>query len=266
MRTTYIIGNWKMNGSLETINQFSEQFNTLIAEDAKSIELAAANKTIQLVICPPVLYLHSLFNCLKPLSESAIAVGAQAVSEHSQGAYTGDLSANMLNEVGASYIIVGHSERRQYHDETDQQIGKISAAVIQAGMLPVICVGETEQQNADGQTNEVIEQQLTEIMQSLQQQIATENSFIIAYEPVWAIGTGKTATPEQAQAVHKIIREKLAALTSAEQANSTSILYGGSVNAKNAQQLLAQNDIDGALVGGASLDAKSFLSIYKQIS
>jgi triosephosphate isomerase len=190
------------------------------------------------------------------LEGSAIGVAAQDVSQHDAGAYTGELSAAMLQEFGVRYTLVGHSERRQYHGETDAVVALKAQAALARGVTPIVCVGETLAEREAGRTEEVVKRQLAAVIHQVGPCIS---ELVVAYEPVWAIGTGKTATPEQAQQVHAVLRAQLAAAS--QQADRIALLYGGSMNAANAAQLLAQADIDGGLVGGASLKAPDFLTI-----
>jgi triosephosphate isomerase (TIM) len=187
-----------------------------------------------------------------------MVVGAQDVSQHDAGAYTGEVSAAMLKDLGVRYAIVGHSERRQYHGETDAVVAAKAQKSLASGVTPIVCVGETLQEREAGQTEEVVKRQLAAVIHTNGHCIS---EIVVAYEPVWAIGTGKTASPEQAQQVHAVLRAQLLAATA--HAARISILYGGSMNAANAAQLLAQPDIDGGLVGGASLKAADFLSIVR---
>ena len=190
------------------------------------------------------------------LQGSAIAVAAQDVSQHEKGAYTGEVSASMLQDFGVRYALVGHSERRQYHGETDAVVAAKAQAALAKGITPIVCVGETLQEREAGQTEQVVKRQLAAVIHHVGPCVS---ELVVAYEPVWAIGTGKTATPEQAQAVHAVLRAQLAAATA--HAERVPLLYGGSMNAVNAAQLLSQADIDGGLVGGASLKAADFLQI-----
>jgi triosephosphate isomerase (TIM) len=194
-------------------------------------------------------------------SGSALDLGAQDVSQHPQGAYTGEVSAPMLREFGVRYAIVGHSERRQYHGETDGLVAEKAKTALAHGITPIVCVGETLAEREAGHTEEVVKRQLAAVVHVNGHCIS---EIVVAYEPVWAIGTGKTATPEQAQQVHALLRKQLAAAT--EHAERVHILYGGSMNAANAASLLAQQDIDGGLIGGASLKAPDFLQIIAAAS
>ena len=206
-----------------------------------------------IAVCVPAPYLAEVGALVKG---SAIAVGAQDVSAHDAGAYTGEVSAGMLRDLAVRYAIVGHSERRQYHGETDAMVASKAQKALAAGITPIVCVGETLQEREAGLTEEVVKRQLAAVIHTNGH---CSSEIVVAYEPVWAIGTGKTASPEQAQQVHAVLRAQLQAAT--EHADRVQILYGGSMNAANAAQLLGQPDIDGGLVGGASLKAPDFLSI-----
>ena len=242
MKKQLIAGNWKMNGSLAANEVLLKE--VLIGLNAPACQIA---------VCVPSVYLAQ---CQKQLAGSAIDVGAQDVSAHESGAYTGEISAAMLKDLGVRYAIVGHSERRQYHGETDAVVALKAQCALAAGITPIVCVGETLAEHEAGKTEEVVKRQLAAVIH-LNGHCISE--IVVAYEPVWAIGTGKTATPEQAQAVHALLRAQLKAAT--PHADRVQILYGGSMNAANAAQLLAQPDIDGGLVGGASLKAADFLKI-----
>lgn len=247
-RKKLIAGNWKMNGSL-AVNA------ALIGELLAGIGQPACD----VAVCVPAVYLAQVQLLLA--GQGGIALGAQDVSQHESGAYTGDVSAAMLKELGARYVIVGHSERRQYQGETDAQVAVKAQRALAAGLTPIVCVGETLQEREQGETESVVGRQLSAVIQLNSERLA---DLVVAYEPVWAIGTGRTATPEQAQAVHAALRALLAAADS--QAAGVRILYGGSMNAGNAAELLAQPDIDGGLIGGASLKARDFLKIIETAS
>ena len=204
-------------------------------------------------LCAPSIYLAQLQALV---AESSIDLGAQDVSQYESGAYTGEISGSMLNEFGVRYVLVGHSERRQYHFETDALVAAKTQRALASGITPIVCVGESLVEREAGQTEEVVKRQLAAVIHANGHCIS---EIVVAYEPVWAIGTGKTASVEQAQQVHAVLRAQLKAAT--PQADRIHILYGGSMNAANAAQLLAQPDIDGGLVGGASLKAADFLSI-----
>lgn len=249
MRQILIAGNWKLNGTLS-------ETESLLTD---LIKAGAGSSSAAVIICPPY---TSISLAARLLNGSKIMVGAQDMSEHSSGAYTAEVSAQMLLTAGATHVILGHSERRQYHAESDEQVNCKAKAALATGLTPIICVGETLEQREAGQTDEVIGRQIDGTIADFDSKMLTES--VIAYEPVWAIGTGKTATPEMAQAVHRFIRDRLAGV-STEAAESVQILYGGSVKPDNAGQLLGQPDIDGALVGGAALVADDFLAIINAL-
>ena len=237
-----IFGNWKMNGSLAA--------NAALLDLLKQ---GLGHADCEIAVCAPAPYLAQLQSLL---SGSAIAIGAQDVSAQAGGAFTGEVSGAMLREFGVRYVLVGHSERRQYHAESDELVARKAQAALASGITPVVCVGETLAQREAGETEAVVRRQLSAVVQRNGQCLS---EIVLAYEPVWAIGTGLTATPEQAQSVHAVLRAQLLAATTA--AARVPILYGGSMNAANAAELLAQADIDGGLVGGASLKAADFLAI-----
>jgi len=249
MRQKIIAGNWKMNG---TIAETERLIKDLLESSSKN------EKTI-VVICPPF---TSLYVADKLLQGSQIALGAQNMSEHQRGAYTGEVAADMLLTLGVQYVILGHSERRRYHAENDRLVNAKAITAHAAGLIPIICVGETLQHREKGQTEQVVSQQVDGALAGLSSDLIAKT--VIAYEPVWAIGTGKTATPEMAQAVHRFIREKVAEVDK-EVAETLPVLYGGSVKPDNAAGLLSQPDIDGALVGGASLKAAEFSQIISAV-
>ena len=246
MKQKLIAGNWKMNGSLAA-NE------ALVHGVQQGLAQALGAKNAQVAVCVPAAYLSQVQQMVKGLG---IALGSQDVSAHEQGAYTGEVSAAMLKDFAVRYAIVGHSERRQYHGETDEQVATKAQRALSAGITPIVCVGETLAEREAGQTEEVVKRQLAAVIHSNGHYI---REIVVAYEPVWAIGTGKTATPEQAQAVHAVLRGQLKAAT--EHADRVQILYGGSMNAANAAQLLTQPDIDGGLIGGAALKPADFLTI-----
>jgi triosephosphate isomerase (TIM) len=237
MRSRLVAGNWKMHGSRASNRGLL---------DALLKDLASA-RGVGCAVCVPFPYLGEVAGQLRG---TALAWGAQNVSEHAQGAYTGEVSAAMLREFGCRYVIVGHSERRQLYGEGDAQVAAKFAAASGAGMTPILCVGETLAEREAGRTEEVVARQLGAVSFA---------NAVLAYEPVWAIGTGKTATPEQAQAVHALLRKRLVEKGQAD----TPILYGGSVKAQNAAALFGMPDIDGGLIGGASLVARDFADIVK---
>jgi triosephosphate isomerase len=240
-----IVGNWKMNGSLDA--------NRVLVQAMLDGLQAAPTENADLALCAPFVYLPSLQGLLQG---SPMAWGAQDVSAHDQGAYTGEVAAAMLKDFACRYAIVGHSERRQYHGETDELVATKAQRALSVGITPIVCVGETLAQREAGETEAVVKRQLAAVIHTVGHCIT---EIVVAYEPVWAIGTGKTATPEMAQAVHAVLRAQLAAAST--HAKRVHILYGGSMNAANAASLLAQPDIDGGLIGGASLKAADFLLI-----
>jgi len=237
-----IFGNWKMNGSLAS--------NAVLLDLLKQ---GMGHADCEIAVCAPAPYLAQLQSLLSGI---AVAIGAQDLSVHASGAFTGEVSGAMLREFGVRYVLVGHSERRQYHAETDEMVARKAQAALVRGITPVVCVGETLAQREAGETEAVVRRQLAAVVQRNGHCLS---EIVLAYEPVWAIGTGLTATPAQAQAVHAVLRAQLLAATTA--AARVPILYGGSMNAANAAELLAQPDIDGGLVGGASLKAADFLAI-----
>jgi triosephosphate isomerase (TIM) len=241
MRRGLVAGNWKMNGGLAANERLLQR---LVSEWSD-----AASRSM--VVCVPAPYLGQARDILRG---SAVGWGAQDVSAHRAGAYTGEVAAGMVAEFGSSYAIVGHSERRQLHGETDAIVGAKARAALDAGLTPIACVGETLAERERGETDAVVARQAAALIDALADDAAR---IVVAYEPVWAIGTGRTASPEEAQRVHATLRTQLAAAG----AGDVRLLYGGSVKAANAAALFAMPDIDGALVGGASLDADEFLTI-----
>jgi len=247
MRRMLIAGNWKMNG---TLTETEGLIKALLDGDSKS-------ERADVLVCPPF---PSLETAARLLQGSHIALGGQDMSEHEKGAYTGEVSAAMLLTVGATFVILGHSERRQYHAESNQLVNAKARRALAAGLTPIICIGEMLEEREAGQTEAVIDCQVDGSLAGFGGDVLRKT--VIAYEPVWAIGTGKTATPEMAQEVQAFVRKKLAAIDAAA-ADTVPILYGGSVKPSNAAELLSQPDIDGALVGGASLKADDFMAIIK---
>jgi triosephosphate isomerase len=243
MQRKLVVGNWKMHGSRPAN---AELLAALLAARPFGADVA---------VCVPFVYLNET---AATLAGSDLRWGAQDVSAHEQGAYTGEVSAGMLAECGCRYAIVGHSERRAYHAESDQLVAEKAQAALARGITPVVCVGETLAEREAGHTEEVVKRQLSAVIHQLAHCAA---EMVVAYEPVWAIGTGRTASPEQAQAVHAVLRAQLQAATG--RAASMKILYGGSVKADNAATLFAQPDIDGGLIGGASLKAADFITICR---
>lgn len=246
MRRKLVVGNWKMHGSRKG------------NAELLSGVVGARPYGCQVAVCVPFPYLSEV---AVSLAGSDIRWGAQDCSVHEQGAYTGEVSVGMLAEFGCRYVIVGHSERRAYHGEGDDLVAAKAKVALSKGITPVVCVGETLDQRESGQTESVVKQQLSAVIQALGH---CAGEMVVAYEPVWAIGTGKTATPEQAQAVHAVLRAQLKAATT--RADTMTLLYGGSVKADNAAALFAQPDIEGALVGGAALKAEEFVAICRAAS
>ena len=243
MKPKFIAGNWKMNGSLAA----NASLLQAVLDGSKGINC-------QVAVCVPSAYLAQVQALLA--GQSLIALGSQDVSAQEVGAFTGEISAGMLKDFAVRFAIVGHSERRQYHAESDAVVALKAQRALSSGITPIVCVGETLAERQAGQTEEVVRRQLAAIIHTNGHCIS---EIVVAYEPVWAIGTGLTATPEQAQEVHAVLRAQLKAATS--HSNRISILYGGSMNAANAAQLLAQADIDGGLIGGAALKSTDFLAI-----
>jgi triosephosphate isomerase len=243
MRQTLVAGNWKMNGSLAENQQLLEGIKAGVGADMKA----------EVAVCPPSIYIAQAADAL---AGSSIAWGGQNLSQMESGAYTGEISGAMLADMKCKYVIVGHSERRSLYGETDELVAEKFMAAQKAGLKPILCVGELLEERESGNTEAVVGRQLDAVG------IEAIANAVIAYEPVWAIGTGKTATPDQAQEVHAFIRQRLAE-RSADVAEKTQILYGGSVKANNAAELFAMADIDGGLIGGASLEAEGFLTICR---
>ncbi len=243
MRSSLIAGNWKMNGSLQSAIDLVE-----------GIKAGNPGKA-QLAVCPPAVFLMKVGGML---AETEISLGAQNVCDQEAGAFTGEISASMLKECGCRYAIVGHSERRSHYLESDQLIAARFAMAVSAGLNPILCVGETLYEHEQGVTEAIVAKQIDAVLELCG--IAGFAEAVIAYEPVWAIGTGLVASPDKAQAIHEFIRGKLAA-SDGDIAQRVQILYGGSMNPANAADLLSQPDIDGGLIGGASLKADDFLAI-----
>jgi triosephosphate isomerase len=248
MRIPIIAGNWKMNTLVDEAKALVEDLKVRVS-DVSDVEI---------VVCPPFI---SLTTVRAVVEGSNIALGAQNVYWEKSGAFTAEVSAPMLKSVGCTYVIIGHSERRTYFAETDAMVNKRIFAALEEGLKPIVCVGETLEEREDEMTVDVVKRQVTEGLAKLSSE--QMRNIVIAYEPVWAIGTGKTATPEQAQEVHAFIRSLLTELFGESTAKATRIQYGGSVKPDNASTLMGQVDIDGALVGGASLKADSFEKIVK---
>lgn len=247
MRRKVVAGNWKMNKDLS---------GTIELVSAIKNELSKSETSTEVIVCPPFTSLESASTVLKG---SSIKLGAQNMHYEDNGAFTGEISAEMLKSVGCQYVILGHSERRTLFGESDEMINKKIKKAVSAGLKPIFCVGETLEERESGSTEKVVETQIREGLSGLNETELSE--LIIAYEPVWAIGTGKTATPQQAQDVHRFIRNLISEMFSNNFAENLVIQYGGSVKPDNAAELFSQTDIDGGLIGGASLKADAFLAI-----
>ncbi|MBU1113159.1 MAG: triose-phosphate isomerase [Candidatus Omnitrophica bacterium] len=250
MRRTLIAGNWKM---YKTISEALELVNNLKRE-------LVDQDTVDVVICPPYTALSEVSDIL---NGSNIGLGAQDLHWEEQGAFTGEISAAMLKDAGATFVIIGHSERRKYFFETDQSVNKKIIAAQSKNLTPIVCVGETLEEREENRTTQVVEKQLKQGLKNLNPE--SIEKLVIAYEPVWAIGTGRTATPGQAEEVHEFIRNWIKAEYSEELSSGLRILYGGSVKPSNIKELIGQPDIDGALVGGASLEKDSFAGIIRNV-
>lgn len=245
MRQPLVAGNWKMNGSRASIAELLGGLRAGIGQVT----------TAEVAVCAPAIYVP---DTQSHLDGSPIKWGGQDISVHASGAYTGEIAGSMLTDFGCHYVIIGHSERRAYHGETDEVVAHKFAAARAVGLIPILCVGETLEEREQGVTEQVVGRQLDAVIAHCGIDLVGEG--VIAYEPVWAIGTGKTASPAQAQDVHAFIRGRLAA-NSQPVADAMRVLYGGSMNPKNAAELIAQQDIDGGLIGGASLKAADFLAV-----
>ena len=246
MRKTIVAGNWKMNASKDSV----ESLVTDILSGARDV-------SAEVIVCAPFPYFSQVEALI---GGSNLMLGAQNLNVNASGAFTGEVSAEMIKDFGANHVIVGHSERRSLYGETSEIVAEKTKAAIDSGLTPILCLGESLDQRETGKTESVVSEQLNKVIKAVG--IEAFNNIIVAYEPVWAIGTGVTASPEQAQAVHKFIRDLLA---SSDQniADKTAILYGGSMNAGNAVELISCSDIDGGLIGGAALKAEDFLQICK---
>lgn len=247
MRKSIIMGNWKMNGSLAMAS-------SLAGDIAKAIP-----GHVEVAVFPAFVYLSEV---KQALHESLVGLGGQDLSLYEAGAYTAEISGSMLKNTGAEYVLIGHSERRQYHNETSQAVADKVKQALKHALIPVVCIGETLEERESGNMVSVLKAQMHPVLEALSD--GELSQCVIAYEPVWAIGTGVTASPEQAQDAHVMIREMIAN-SSPEVANKIRIVYGGSVKPSNAQELLGLPDIDGALVGGASLKAEDFLAICQAV-
>ncbi|WP_394175966.1 triose-phosphate isomerase [Thalassotalea litorea] len=243
-RKTIVAANWKMNGDNSLISDMTTALNAITISDEQ-----------QVIICPPAPYLGTLSQAN---TNRRVAIGGQNISEQLKGALTGEVSALMLKDLSVQYVIVGHSERRSLFAETSELVAEKAKLALAQGLTPIVCIGESEQEREGGHTEQVLSQQLAPVLTALESNELSD--VVFAYEPVWAIGTGKTASAEMAQQTHRFIREYIAA-TDADVAEKVAILYGGSVNAGNYQELFSQTDIDGGLIGGASLKVEEFKTI-----
>ncbi|MEZ3519305.1 MAG: triose-phosphate isomerase [Muribaculaceae bacterium] len=248
MRKNIVAGNWKMNTTLEEGVELADQVNNL---------LQGKDKNCDVVICVPFTHLTSV-NAV--IDQNLVGLGAENCSEHEKGAYTGEVSAAMVKSTGASHVILGHSERRQYFGENNAQLLEKTKQALKNGLTPIFCVGEVLEERENGTYNDVVASQTEALFELPAEEFG---KIVIAYEPVWAIGTGKTATAEQAQDMHAHIRQVIADKYGKEVADNTSILYGGSCKPSNAKELFAKPDVDGGLIGGAALDAESFMGIVE---
>jgi triosephosphate isomerase (TIM) len=246
MRTPVIAGNWKMFKTVHDAVVYTKEFRTMV-KDATAIDI---------VVAPAFLAVHAVAEAAR---NSPVAVAAQDVFWEKEGAFTGEVSAAMVREAGAEYVIVGHSERRQYFGETDQSVNRKTVAALAADLVPIVCIGETLEQRERSETMDVIDRQIKVGLDGLTG--AQVSGLVLAYEPVWAIGTGRTATSQQAQEVHEHIRGRLRAWFGGDAADACRVIYGGSVKPDNIAELIARPDVDGALVGGASLEPRSFADI-----
>ncbi len=246
MRKNIVAGNWKMNTTLDEGVELANNVNAL---------LKGKKANCDVIVCVPFTHLTSVNAVIEP---ELVKLGAENCSEHAKGAYTGEVSASMVKSTGAQYVILGHSERRQYFGENNEQLLAKTKIALENGLLPIFCVGEVLEQREDGSFNEVVKSQVEALFSLSAEDFG---KIVIAYEPVWAIGTGKTATAEQAQEMHAHIRNVIAEKYGKEVADNTSILYGGSCKPSNAKEIFAKPDVDGGLIGGAALEAASFMGI-----
>lgn len=248
MRKKIVAGNWKCNTTVDAGVELAKAVMAAVKE--------SGDPEVQVVVCPPFVHITKVVECV---DNQQVKVGAQNCAAEAKGAFTGEVSAEMVKSTGAGYVIIGHSERREYYGETSAVLNKKLALALANGLTPIYCCGEPLAIREAGTQNEYVKNQLDETIFQLSEE--DFRKLVIAYEPIWAIGTGKTASSAQAQEMHAYLRRAIAARFGAEVADATSILYGGSCNAGNAKELFANPDVDGGLIGGASLDAKSFLAI-----
>ncbi|CAM3181990.1 triose-phosphate isomerase [Filibacter tadaridae] len=248
MRKRIIAGNWKMYKKAEEARSFMKEL----------VDTVPASENVETVICPPSLYLYELAEMTK---SSTVGIGAQTMHEAKEGAFTGEISPKMLTDIGVGYVILGHSERRQYFNETDEAVNRKVHAAFEYGLTPIVCVGETLEEREAGKTVDIVATQVKKAFEGIADSLAP--TAVIAYEPIWAIGTGKTATAENANEVCGAIRNTISELYGKDVADALRIQYGGSVKPANIDELLSMEHIDGALVGGASLEAASFLKLIE---
>ena len=251
MRKKVVAGNWKMNNTLEEGLSLASEIVNMVNDEVKD--------EVTVILCPPFIHLSAVSKII--VGSDRVHLAAQNVSEHASGAYTGDVSVSMLKSVGATHVILGHSERREYHDETNAQLASRVNRALEGGLTPIFCCGESLDIRESGKHEDFVNGQLQESLFHLDEKEIQQ--VIIAYEPIWAIGTGKTATSTQAQEMHQSIRACLATKYGQEVANNISILYGGSAKPDNAPELFAQPDVDGGLIGGASLKSRDFVDIIQ---
>lgn len=249
MRRKFIVGNWKMNKDIH---------ETAVLINELKVRMKDFRKEVDVAVCPPF---TSLVIAQQLLKDSPIKLGTQNMSQNDDGAFTGEVSAKMLAAIGCTHVILGHSERRQYFKETDELVNAKVKKALKSGLLPIICIGETLEERESNITDRIITMQVKGVLHELSSDDVRK--VVIAYEPVWAIGTGKNATPDQANQVHKLIRKLVSQLYSWQIADGLTIQYGGSMNAQNAAVLLSQSDIDGGLIGGASLKSDAFMAIIQ---
>lgn len=249
MRKPLIAGNWKMNCGPDETRALLQALKKQLTEEPEDIEI---------LVCPPSV---SIIPAINSVEGTPVQVGAQNVFYKDNGAYTGEISTNMLSDVSCEYVIVGHSERREYFAETDEIVNQKTAKIIEAGMKAIVCVGESLEQRQDNEHEKVVTNQVEKALENIENKMAED--VVVAYEPIWAIGTGETATPNQADTMHKVIRDKLKKMYGEKLSESTRILYGGSMKPHNANELLSQPNVDGGLIGGASLKADSFTEIIE---
>lgn len=251
MRKKIVAGNWKMNTTLDEGLKLASEIVNMVQDEQMN--------DVNVILFPPFVHLHSIHKLISDVNQ--VHLGAQNCSENESGAYTGDISVGMIKSVDAEYVLVGHSERRQYHQENDELLGKKVSAALKGGITPIFCCGEPLEIREADKHFDYVTQQITNSLFDLSEEDFSK--VVIAYEPIWAIGTGKTATTEQAQEMHAAVRKHLASKYGEKIAQETSILYGGSCNPTNAPELFACGDVDGGLIGGASLKSRSFMDIIK---